>query len=175
MREMSGREFYDTFNGRRRAFHVEMRDRYNVEQEVEPFSKWLNGEADDFEWRREWLAFIAGITTSGVAVQRLRIISEPPTDFIRWEMSCDPQNLDAGEEIRYLPRQETTDLGLPPEDFWLFDDDTLVLSLFKPDGRSGGFASVSDPSVIAHHCGFRDIVWSRAIRHAVYRPKHKSE
>lgn len=170
-RAITWQDFYDAFTGRRRAFHLEMRDEYHVEQEAEPFAKWLAGEPDDYAWRSEWLQFITDTMASGVMVQRVRVVSEPPTDYLRWAMSCDPGNLKAGEDVRYLPRQQLVGIALPPEDFWLFDDELLVLSLFEPDGSSGGFAIEADPNTIATYRAVRDLVWPRAIPFERYRPR----
>lgn len=83
-------------------------------------------------------------------------------------MTIDPQNIEAGEDIRYLPPHQATDIRLPEEDYWLLDEDTFVLSLFIPDGSSGGFARVSDPGLLQQCRTVRDEVWARAIPFAQY-------
>jgi hypothetical protein len=85
-----------------------------------------------------------------------------------WELALDPQNIKAGEEIRYLPCHHANDIDWPAGDCWLFDDDRLVLSLFKPDGRSGGFASEGDPYEVARYQAVRDALWPRAMPSAEY-------
>lgn len=104
----------------------------------------------------------------GVVVARARVVTEPHTDYVRWELALDPQNIDAGEDIRYLPRHSAEDIVLPTEDCWLFDDDRLVLSLFKPEGGSGGFARECDPDLIRQYRVACDQVWSRAVPYARY-------
>jgi hypothetical protein len=54
------------------------------------------------------------------------------------------------------------------KDYWLLDDDTLILSVFSPDGRTGGFAREPDPEVRRQCLVVRDQVWSRAIPYAQY-------
>ena len=54
----------------------------------------------------------------------------------------------AGEDIRYLPRHLATGIRLPEEDFWLVDDDKLILSVFSADGRTGGFAREDRPELV---------------------------
>ncbi|MEV0202382.1 DUF6879 family protein [Nonomuraea sp. NPDC050691] len=118
---------------RRRAFHLELRDSYGVEDEEGPFRRWLLGEPDDYQWHQSWLSFARRSTRRGTAIQRARIVTEPLSDSIKWAMTIDPQNIEAGEDIRYLPRHQAADIHLPEEDYWLLDEDTLVLSLFRPD------------------------------------------
>ncbi|MGH3921221.1 MAG: DUF6879 family protein [Pseudonocardiaceae bacterium] len=168
MEAITFQEFQDIFRTSRRAFHLELRDDYHVEHEEVPFRKWLKGELDDFGWRIEWLSFIKEITTRGVVVERARVVTEPHTDYVRWELTLDPQNIDAGEDIRYLPRRHAEGIVLPAEDCWLFDDDRLVLSLFKPEGGSGGFASEYDPDLIGQYRVVCNQVWSRAVSYAEY-------
>jgi hypothetical protein len=151
-----------------RAFHLELRDSYNVEQEEIPFEKWLEGVADDYQWRQEWLSFVRRVTRSGVKIHRVRVVTEPHTDYVCWEMALDPQNIEAGEEIRYLPRHQAVDISFPAEDCWLFDDHELVLSLFKPNGRSGGYAIEDAPDVVAAYRAVRDSVWPRAVPYGQY-------
>ena len=65
---------------------------------------------------------------------RLTFPSVPHSDYIGWGLDVSPLNIGAGEDIRYLPRHLTEDLKLPDKDYWLLDDDTLILSVFSPDG-----------------------------------------
>jgi hypothetical protein len=168
MEAITFQEFQGIFRVVRRAFHLELRDDYHIEDEEVPFRKWLKGEPDDFGWRIEWLSFVKGVITRGVVVQRARVVTEPHTDYVRWELALDPQNIAAGEDIRYLPRHNAEDIVLPTEDCWLFDDERLVLSLFKPGGGSGGFAREYNPDLIRRYRVVCNQVWSRAIPYTEY-------
>jgi len=151
-----------------RAFHLEQRDAYNVESEDEPFGRWLRGDPDDYAWHAEWAGFVRQATAAGVRFQRVRLASEPHTDYIRWGLDVSPLNIKAGEDIRYLPRRLATGIDLPAEDFWLLDDDVLVLSVFSADGRTGGFALPSSPQLLRQCIDARDQTWKRAIPYAEY-------
>jgi hypothetical protein len=163
---------YDEFKAlvltRRRAFHLEQRDTYGVESEDEPFRRWLHGEPDDYAWHDDWLGFVRQATTAGVHVQRVRLASVPHTDYVRWGLDVSPLNIKAGEDIRYLPRHLTQGIELPEEDFWLLDDDVLILSVFSADGRTGGFARSASPELLTQCAVVRDEVWQRAVPYAQY-------
>jgi hypothetical protein len=152
----------------KRAFHLELRDTYNVESEDEPFRRWRDGEQDDYAWHAEWASFVRQATAAGVQFQRVRLASVPHTAYIRWGLDVSPLNIKAGEDIRYLPRNLASDIELPAEDFWLLDDDLLILSVFSPDGRTGGFARSSSPELLRQCIAVRDQVWKRAIPYAEY-------
>ncbi|QXJ20774.1 hypothetical protein AGRA3207_001544 [Actinomadura graeca] len=145
-----------------------MRDTYNVESERVPLARWREGERDDFAWLEGWLDFIRGIARSGVQVQRLRVVSEPHTEYTRWSIEVTRLNVAAGEDVRYLPRQHAEDILLPDEDCWLVDEDGLILSLFEPDGGSAGFAVEPDPRLTAHYRSVRDRAWPRGIPYSDY-------
>jgi hypothetical protein len=171
MKPITGQQFLEMLRDSRHAFHLELRDSYHVEEEDVPFAKWLSGEPNDFRWMQEWLSLIREITAAGVRIERARVVTEPMSDYTRWLLTVDPVNIEAGEEIRYLPRHQAADIDFPTEDYWLFDGEHLVLSLFKPDGRSGGFATEDDPVLVAQHQAVHDAVWPRAIRYATYVSK----
>jgi hypothetical protein len=168
MEPITNQEFQDMIRASKRAFHLELRDVYEVEDEAVPFEKWLKDEPDDFAWRTEWLSFIEEVTTKGVVVERARVVTAPHSDYVRWELALDPQNIAAGENIRYLPRRHAEGIRLPDEDCWLFDNERLVLSLFKPDGGSGGFAREEDPELVKQYRAACDQVWSLAVPYSEY-------
>lgn len=161
-------EFRSLLRASRRAFHLELKDTYNVTSESDPFRKWMDGEPDDFAWRESWLDFVKEASENGVSIQRVRVVSEPHTDYTRWGIHLAPQGLKAGEDIRYLPRHLVPADSLPPEDFWMLDDDTLILSLFASDGTSAGFARSLDAGEVGRYRQVRDLTWSLAIPFDTY-------
>jgi hypothetical protein len=168
MESLTYDEFKDLVRASKRAWHVEFRDAYNVAIEDEPFRRFRAGEYDSYEWLDEWLQFIREVTEAGVTVQRVRLVSVPHGDYTRWGLVVAPHNIEAGEEIRYLPRSMAADLDLPSEDYWLLDDNVLVLSVFSGGGRTGGFARETDSRLVAHCRLVRDQIWPRAIPYAEY-------
>jgi Family of unknown function (DUF6879) len=168
MEALTYEDFKADVLARRRAFHLELRDTYNVEPEDEPFGRWLRGEPDDYAWHAEWASFVRQATEAGVQFQRVRLASVPHTDYIRWGLDVSPLNIKAGEDVRYLPRDLAGDIELPEDDFWLLDDDVLILSVFSDDGRTGGFARPSSPELLRQCVTVRDQVWERAVPYAQY-------
>ncbi len=96
------------------AVHLEMRDSYDGGDPW--FQAWRVGDQEEFRRRlapRPWLDLIAEVTGRGVEVRRVRIVSEPVSDYIRFEHATTASNVTAGERIRWLPRQSATGLLLP--------------------------------------------------------------
>jgi uncharacterized protein DUF6879 len=147
----------------RTAFHLELQDSYHTPEESGPFGLFLRGEADDFAWHQPWLDLVREATRVGRRITRVRIVSPPHGDYTRWGLSVAPLNIEAGEDIRWLPRHLTADLELTADDYWLFDDNRVVFTIFEPGGRFGGGAQTVDPVIVEHCRRARDQVWAKAV------------
>lgn len=138
------------------------------------FQAWLSGERPDptdrESWWDPWWQLTADTTARGVAILRARVVSEPISDYVRCEYDWTFANLAAGEQVRWLPRRRASDLGLPGNDFWLFDDSTAMINHFTGDGDWAGSEVTVAPTVV-ELCGsaFR-AVWQRAVPHHKYHP-----
>ncbi len=107
----------------------------------------------------------------GVRLRRARIISEPLSDYIRYEYAGTALNIAAGEEVRWLPRTKAARIALPGTDFWLFDQRTTLFNHFTGSGGWLGNELVSDEPDLAALCAkaFED-VWTLATPHDEYQP-----
>ncbi|MFI9105663.1 DUF6879 family protein [Streptomyces fildesensis] len=160
---------------KRSAVHLEMRDGYM--QSDPSFISWQNDPrsipAERDPDMRPWLALMQEIIGRGVKVRRARVVSEPISDYIRFEHHVTPSNVLAGEQVRWLPRRKASDLALPGNDFWLFDDSLVVFLHFTGDGElspEGDEERTTDPAVVALCRTAFEAVWERAIPHEEYRP-----
>jgi hypothetical protein len=150
-----------------------MRDTYTPSDPA--YLAWLANRGsrtrdEDREKRRAWLDLIAAARNRGILVRRARIISEPVTDYIRFEWAGTPLNIEVGEQVRWLPRRHASDLCLPGNDFWVFDDRLIRFHHFSGEGEIVEDELVSDPAVIRLCCNAFEAAWERAIPHAEYRP-----
>jgi hypothetical protein len=112
------------------------------------------------------------ITGRGVTVRRARIVSEPVSDYIRSEHHVTAGNVVAGEQVRWLPRRRASDLALPGNDFWLFDDSLVVFLHFTGEGDlspEGDEERTTDPAVVRLCSMAFEAVWERAIPHENYQ------
>jgi hypothetical protein len=142
------------------AFRLEAQPAYLVDDEREPFRAFLRGEPltpTNLPYFRAWYDQITAATQAGRRIARVRIVDDPPTDYQRWEAWVGTWNTTAGENIRYLPRGRARTLGLPDDDWWLFDSTRLAVMRFDPNGRPLGGEIVDDPEVVAQHCAWRDL------------------
>jgi hypothetical protein len=158
----------------RSAVHLEMRDGY---MRSEPrFNAWQQGHRDDpadwGSWWRPWLDIVTEARGRGVRIRRARIVSEPVSEYIRWEYEITFMNVAAGEEIRWLPRRRASDLALPGNDFWVFDDRLVMWNHFTGEGEiPPDHREITEDPVLVKACAAAfESVWDRAIPHEEYRP-----
>jgi hypothetical protein len=154
--------------------HLEMRDVYATEVEKDRFATWLRGEPLDpdaeAEWWAPWFELMAGLKTAGKTLRRLRIVSEPVTDYIRFEWLDAAQLVRAGEDVRWLPRRRASALLLPGNDFWMFDRETVAFTHFSGDGHVLDREMTTDPAIVTACVSSFEDAWKIAIRHAEYEP-----
>ncbi|MGH3549872.1 MAG: DUF6879 family protein [Pseudonocardiaceae bacterium] len=103
-------KFLSTF--RDEAVHLEMRDIYATNIERDRFATWLRGEPFDpdseAQWWRPWFELLQRNNDAGKTLRRLRIVSEPVTDYIRFEWLDATKLVAAGEDVRWLPRRKAS-------------------------------------------------------------------
>lgn len=157
---------FDSFS--KTAFRLETRDAYEDESEHEPFRRFLAGEpADDF-WMAEFCETLRGWAAEGKRLSRVRVITEPHSDYVRWSMTVARLNIEAGEDIRYLPRSKAKELDLPDEDYWLFDERHVAVLDLDESGRLLGAELIDDPAEVAKRRRWRDVAWQDAIAWGQY-------
>lgn len=151
------------------AAHLEMRDAYTPSDPQ--FQDWLAGRAVPEPALPDWHALVHANTARGVRFRRARVVSEPLAPYIRFEHSItEATSIDAGEDVRWLPRRLASGLLLPGNDLWLFDDRLIRFHLFSGEGEIVEDVLCDDPAVIRMCSAAFESVWERAVPHADYRP-----
>ncbi len=156
------------------AVHLEMRDQYAVGDEADDFNTWFRDGRRDVdpasEYWAPWVDMIARAVGRGVTVRRARIVSEPVTDYIRYEHAGTVVNVAAGEQVRWLPRQRAADLMLPGADLWIFDGTQVLFNHFTGDGdwADPPMELRTEPSIVKQCSDAFEAVWERGVPHDEY-------
>jgi hypothetical protein len=162
------KQFFESF--RREALHLEMRETYGTEAERPYLEKWKAGEKDDANWAKPWLDQVRAATAAGRSYRRARLISEPMSDYHRWIKSDSHLFVEAGEDIRWVPRRLVSAVALPGNDFWLFDEETAIFTVFAGDGNVAERQLSTDPAVVRLCKSAFEAVWAFGIADHEYRP-----
>lgn len=165
--------FSELISGTQRsAVHLEMRDVYDPGSRR--FASWRSGHrenpANRDEWWNSFHDVIAEAVARGVEVRRARVVSEPVSDYVRFEYDVTFSNIAAGEHVRWLPRRRASDLALPGNDFWVFDGRLVRLSHFAGNGEFVQDEMTEQLAVVKLCAESFERVWERAIDHHDYRP-----
>ena len=119
---------------------------------------------------RGYIGVVRDAVRRGVAVRRARVISEPVSDYVRWEhVLTGPVNIAAGERVRWLPRRLASTLALPGNPYWVFDDRLVRFTVFAGDGEVVGQQYSEDADVITLCRAAFEAVWEHAVPHEEYR------
>lgn len=156
---------------RRSAAHLEMRDAYMVDDPA--FVAWQDGQhLDPRQWWPDWLDLVRQTVARGVEMRRARIVSEPISDYIHYEYDVTDGNVESGEQVRWLPRRRSTDLALPGNDYWIFDDRLVRVNHFAGNGQKSepGYELIEDEQVVRLCASAFEAVWVRAVPHHEYKP-----
>ena len=152
----------------RTAVHLEARDSYTPDDPA--FLDWKAGRPVAAPAGPAWYELVREHTARGVEFRRARIVSEPLADYTRFEYETAQWNVDAGEQVRWLPRNTAPGLLVPLADFWVLDDRLVRFGFFAGDGEFIGHELCDEPGVVRSCAQAFERVWSRAVPHSDYRP-----
>jgi hypothetical protein len=154
------------------AFRLETRQEYNEPEEDGPRRQFAAGEpvGDDPE-TVHWVAWLGKCRAAGRTVGRVHVVTEPVSDYIRFELAYYAPSAAAGEDIRILavPAGGRVPGGLDEAgDFWLFDSARLFRLDYSPDGALIGGWLTTDPAEVGEACRWRDLAMAGAVPLAEY-------
>ena len=152
------------------AIHLEMRDAYGTTVELPHMARWAAGEPDDLAWLDGWCDALRGHVKAGRSVRRARIVSEPLSDYQRWSYSIARPMLEAGEDIRWVPRRAVSSIALPGNDFYLLDDRLIVFLHYAGSGLAMDRVTSTDAGDISLCRTAFEAIWKVSIPHREYNP-----
>ncbi|MFE7507490.1 DUF6879 family protein [Promicromonospora sp. NPDC057488] len=151
------------------AFRLELLERYNSPNLREPLRRYLADGTTDMAWLEGWLATIRERVAEGKIVRRVRVVSLPLSDYNRFGLWTAAFNNEAGEDIRYLARDDAA--GLPEFDHWLFDSRRAARMSFD-DGVAVSSTLIDDPNVLVELNHQRDAAWHRSVARDEFAVEH---
>lgn len=145
------------------AWRLETRLAYAADEGTEEYRQFLAGVTPPPDEEGPWFVNAREQVAAGKRIERVRLIDEPPSDGQRYLLATTPDNLGAGEDIRFMMRQDAVRLGLPDFDFWLFD--SRVLARFNWEDAARRMELNTDPTDVVRACQARDAAWHHASRY----------
>ena len=143
------------------AFRLETLPEYNVPQETDMLAQFKDGEEVRMPDDHPWLERVRQHTEAGRVMRRVRVVSDPLTDYLRFELSMYHQTVAAGEDIRVCSSAEISEFG----DWWLFDDQVVIILNYDETGHFLGTKQATD---VVTYCRRRDQALEHSIPFADY-------
>lgn len=145
-------------NFRRSAWGWECQGIY--EEPAELFEQWRGGVIDE-DAMRGWLALSHKVTNSGRTVGRVWVLSDPPTQYERWQLDVAGYYRAAGEHIQLISEADALAFDLPDCDFWVFDDELVAVLMFE-DHVIVGADLITDPARVRQYLAHRRVATREA-------------
>ncbi|MGH8929578.1 MAG: DUF6879 family protein [Egibacteraceae bacterium] len=169
----SSDEFSELFTSfEHTAYRLESLQRYTVPYEEEPLRRFLAGESHQVDPDKEWFKLIRDAVNAGKRMERVHVVVEPHSDYMRFELTAYADSVVAGEDIRIIPIQPgewPPDLPGHGYDYWLFDSRTLAVMHYDHEGRLVAVDLVDDPGQVVQANFWRDVAWHLAIPYREYK------
>ncbi|MFF3420297.1 DUF6879 family protein [Streptomyces sp. NPDC002698] len=145
------------------AWRLETRGRYAEDEVTDTYRQFTAGQPVTWDLDDPWCTNRREQTAAGKRFERVRILDEPPTAGQRYLLDNARRNTAVGEEIRVLARSRADELGLPREDFWLFDARVVALLHFDEDDVMTGVELITNPVEVLRYAQARETAWHFAM------------
>lgn len=150
------------------AYRLEVKDNYADPTEAEHVQRFVAGQPDDESWMEDWMGLVLRRTLEGQRIARVRVVTEPWSDYSRYGLHSARLNTAAGEDIRYMPRDKAIELGLPTYDYWLLDSHRMCILRHDDQDVLLGADVIHDAAVVVEHAYYRDVAQRYALPRAHY-------
>jgi hypothetical protein len=152
---------------------LELRDSYRVDQE--DLEAWRAGdyialEASYGGWRDE----VAAMAASGRTLRRVRVVSEPLSEYQQMAVRFSGAAVEAGEDLRWLPRRLTSTLALPGNDCFVLDGKLAMFNVLDGDNDRFEIQLYDDVEVVRFCLQAFESAWALAVPHREFRPEEVS-
>lgn len=149
---------FDAF--RKDASRIEVLPAFNMPEELGALEASIAGRQPDMSFLSEWHDHLREATQAGKTHRRLRIVSDPPTDYERFELLWGyPSNVVHGEQIRVTSR---TDTPADLRDIWIFDGGDAAFEVLYDDSGSFLGSRELSPDETRNISSWFDAAWRSA-------------
>ena len=147
-------------NFKESAFRLERCPSYNMPEEAEMLAAFKRGEKVQLPENHPWPPLVKRQCSAGKVMQRARVVSRPPTEYERFELSLYPHSIEAGEQICVYERGFIPEIFRYEVDFWLFDNHTVYILNYDAEGHFLGTEPAYD---MVTYRRIRDLALERSI------------
>ena len=142
------------------CFRLQTLQWYDEPGEADALEAFLAGQQPEiYPGKKAWLEIIRAATAVGKVMQRVHVVAEPLTEYLRFSLGWSYQlNAAAGEDIR-ITRALT---ALPSTDYWLFDSRAMARLNYNP-AWPASVELEDDPAAVVQAGYWRDVALHLAV------------
>lgn len=134
-------------NSTRHYLKLELRDSYQIDHDL--LTTWRHAPSTVLAGPAlAWQNRVAGDLSAGRTWLRLRVVSEPLSEYHRFAYEFAGPGVDAGEQMRYLPRRLASAIPLPGNDCFVLDDHTAMFNVLDGDNNRVDIQLTTDPDIV---------------------------
>lgn len=162
-------------DGASSVLKLELRDRYAVDEAV--FKAWRSGDKAAIDRAAyAWAEQVTARLERGMSMRRIKVVSEPLSEYHRFNLRMSEPLVEAGEDIRWLPRRLTSALLLPGNDAFVLDypdgDTKALFNVLDGDDNRAEQQVYTDAETVELCRGAFEAAWSIAVPYAEFRAAH---
>lgn len=101
--------------------------------------------------KQRWMADVQAAVATGKQLGRVHVLGQPLSDYLRYELAAYPENAAAGEVIRIADVTPMRHHASLRRDFWLLDDEAVMLMDYDEHGRFLGVSTTHDRAVVRRY------------------------
>jgi hypothetical protein len=152
-------------------FRLETLSFYNAVSDSDDLGRYLRGEpAPTAEAKRPWLDRIRADVTSGRAWRRIHAVTQPLSNYVRYECEWGyVPNSAAGEQVRIA---ELTPALAQVGDFFVLDGRHVVRSRYDETGRFVHAEVMGDSASAAPFLAIAELLWNQATNFSTWWDAH---
>ncbi|MHC0433131.1 DUF6879 family protein [Streptomyces sp. O3] len=168
---MDGDDWDAYFRGfKRSAFRLEVHQTYTMPAEAETLRAFLAGADKPDGFNASWHQTIREHVAAGRTMTRAKVVRLPLTPSSQYLFAWGiPGNVAAGENYQIIDLTDRPNPGLPEQDFWMFDESTVVHLNFRSDGTQINRELIQNPDM-GKYLAWRDLALASAVPFSAYRP-----
>lgn len=115
------------------------------------------------------VAETAAWAAAGIDQRRIKTIFEPASEYMRGAYVFASHLVEAGEDIRWLPRRLASTLFLPGNDMFVIDGAFVMFNLHDGDSNPAGQQWDNDPELVKRCKDAFEAAWTVAVPHRDYK------
>ncbi|MBO2452959.1 hypothetical protein J4573_38115 [Actinomadura barringtoniae] len=147
---------------------LELRDNYGMDGD--DLKAWLAGDLDTVEASyAEWAESMASMTAHGQTFRRVRVVSEPLSDYQQMAVRFSGLAVDEGEQLRWLPRRLVSAVPLPGNDAFVMDGTAAMFNVLNGNDDKSQPQYSRDPEVVKFCINAFEAAWELAVPHYEYQ------